>query len=99
MKPETKFKLKTYLYYLLVEPWSEDFSLPNLRTLVWVLVPIVYFFELKIPLLILIIVGLILYFRHEYMSGKFVYWYRQRKYKDQKKALKEVRDKRKEQNI
>ena len=95
MKPETKFKLKVYLYYLIVEPWTENVSLPNMRSVVWILIMIALIFRWRILFFLLIPIGVILYLIHEFKSGKFVYWYRQRKYGEQKKALKEVREKKK----
>ncbi len=95
MKPETKFKFKVYLIYLFLEPWTEKFSLPNIRTTIWILIIIAFSLKLRIFLLPLIIIGVILYLIREFKSGKFIYWYKQRKYKEQRKALKEVRENKK----
>ena len=95
MRPETKFKLKTYIYYLVMEPWTENVSLPNLRTIIWVLITIALIFRWRILFFILIPIGVILYLMNEYKSGRFIYWYRQRKYGEQRKALKEVRENKK----
>ena len=95
MRPETKFKLKTYIYYLVMEPWTENVSLPNMRTIIWVLITIALIFRWRILFFILIPIGVILYLMNEYKSGRFIYWYRQRKYGEQRKALKEVRENKK----
>ncbi len=95
MKPETKFKLKVYLYYLIMEPWTEDISLPNTRTIIWVLIFIAFFTKSEILLFLFIIIGLIFYLMHEFKRGKFIYWYRQRMYKNKGDALKKVREERK----
>lgn len=103
MKPEYKFRMKTYLYYLIVEPWTTKFHLPNLRTLTWIF--IVISFLLKKPILLFISIGLgvVLHAVNEYKSGKHIYWYKQRKYKERDEALKKIREERKrrveEQNI
>ena len=103
MKPEAKFSIKTYIYYLIMEPWITKFHLPNFRTLVWVF--IVISFLLKKPLLLFISIGIgvVLHIINEYKSGKHIYWYKQRKYRERDEALKKVRDERKrkeeEQNI
>lgn len=81
MDPKTKFKLKVYLKYLILEPWTEKFSLPNLKTTIWILIIIAFFLRLKILLIITILLGLIVYLIREYKSGKFIYWYKKRKYK------------------
>ncbi len=95
MKPETKFKLKAYLYYLIMEPWTDNISLPNTRTVFWVLTLVAIFFKSEILLLLSVIGGLIFYLLHEFKSGKFIYWYRQKKYKKQRDALKKVKEERK----
>ncbi len=95
MKPETKFKLKVYLYYLVVEPWTEKVALPNMRTVIWILIILAFIYKLDYLFFPLIIIGAVLYLAHEFKSGRFIYWYRQRKYSEQRKALKEIRQKKK----
>ncbi len=97
MKPETKFKLKTYMYYLILEPWSEKFSLPNLTTTIWILILVASLLKLEVFLLFLIILGSVVYLVREFKSGKFVYWYKQRKYKEQRIALKKIKEKKKKE--
>ena len=80
LEPKEKFKLKTYIKYLLVEPWVNPFR-PNLRTVVWILIFVSLFFRWNVVLLISLIVGVILYLKSEYKSGKYIYWLRQRDYK------------------
>lgn len=94
MDPQYKFKLKTYLFYLLVEPWSENISLPNFRTIAWLLILAAIFFRLRILLLVSIIFGIIVHLVREFKSGKYVYWYRQRKFREQREAIKKVREER-----
>lgn len=95
MEPKTKFKIRTFLYYLIVEPWTENVSLPNFRSVFWVLILIALFFRLGTLLLISIILGLIFHLAYEFRSGKFIYWYRQRKFKEQREALKKVKEEKK----
>lgn len=88
----TKFKIKTFLYYLIIEPWTEKVSLPNFRFLIWILIIIASLFRLTYILLISVIIGVILHLVYEYKSGKFIYWYRQyqrKKYGIQKDTSKE----------
>jgi len=92
MDPKSKFKLKTFIYYLFVEPWTEKISLPNHRTMLWILIFMTFFFKLKILFFLFLLIGLFSHLVHEYKSGKFIYWYKQRKYKAQREALKKVRD-------
>jgi len=92
MDPKTKFKIKTFLYYLVVEPWTEKVSLPNFRSVFWILILIALLFRLETLLLISIILSLVSHLVYEFRSGKFIYWYRQRKFKEQKEALKKDRE-------
>ncbi len=98
MEPKTKFKLRTFLYYLVVEPWTEKISLPNFRSVSWVLIFIAVFFRFRYLLLISIILGLTFHLISEFRSGKYVYWYRNRKFKEQKEALKKIREERENEN-
>jgi len=92
MNLQFKFKLKTYLYYLVFEPWTSKLSLPNFRTMAWILIVVALVFRSKSLLIISIIVGVIFYLVHEFKSGKYMYWYRQQKYKEQKDALRKIRE-------
>ena len=94
MDPQYKFKLKTYLYYLFIEPWTDKISLPNFRTLAWVLILVAVFFRLRILLLFSIVFGVLIHLILEFKSGKYIYWYRQRKFKEQREALKKVKEER-----
>ena len=96
MDEGTKFKLRVFLYYLIIEPWTEKISLPNFRTVNTILLCIALFFKWEIVIFVSIIVLIILQLINEYKSGKYIYWYRQRKYREQKDALKKVREERKE---
>jgi hypothetical protein len=89
MKQETKFKLKTYLLYLILEPWSERVTLPNFSTIVWILILLSIIFKVVILLWISIIFGIIFSVIKEWKSGKFIYWYRMKKYKNYKKENKQ----------
>jgi len=95
MDHSRKFKIKTFLYYLIIEPWTEKVSLPNLRTLSWILILIALFFRLGVLLLVSISIGIIAHLIQEFRSGKYIYWYRQRKFREQREALKKVREERK----
>ncbi len=92
MDPAKKFKLRAFLYYLCVEPWTKKISLPNTRTMVWVLIFMTFFFKLKGLFFLFLLIGLFLHLRHEYKSGKFIHWYKQRKYKVQREALKKAKE-------
>ena len=98
MEPKTKFKIKTFFYYLVVEPWTEKISLPNFRSVSWVLIFIAVFFRFRYLLLISIILGLTFHLISEFRSGKFIYWYRQRKFGEQREALKKIKEERKNEN-
>jgi len=78
-----------------VEPWTEKVSLPNFRSVFWILILISLFFRLGTLLLVSIILGLISHLVYEFKSGKFIYWYRQRKFKEQREALKKIKEERK----
>lgn len=82
MDNQSRFKLKTFLYYIVIEPWTEKVSLPNFRTLIWVLIIAASIFKLKYLLFISLILGVVLHLVYEYKSGKFIYWYK--KYKRKK---------------
>ena len=87
MNDRTLFKLRTFLYYLVIEPWTEKVSLPNLRSVVWVLIIVSSIFRMKYLLLISLFLGVLLHLFYEYRSGKFIYWYR--KYKRKKFGVEE----------
>ena len=84
MKSKTKFKIKTYIYYLIIEPWTNKVYLPNFQTINWVLIFIAVFLRNRLMLIVFIISGVFFYLMNEFKSGKYVYWYRQRKYKKYK---------------
>lgn len=90
--PEKRFKLKTFIYYLLVEPWTEKITMPNTRTAAWIVIFLGLFLKIKLLLLLGLTSGLLSYLFYEYKNGKYIYWYRNRKFKDQKAALKKVRE-------
>jgi len=95
MKPEIKFKLKTYFYYLIMEPWTEKVSLPNFRTIALILICFSLFYRIRILLLISVVALVVLHAINEYKSGRYIYWYRQRKYGEQREALRKIREERK----
>jgi hypothetical protein len=96
---ETKFRLKIYLLYLVVEPWTSELSLPNLRTISWTLIFISLFLKIFWLQLTLLIMGLLLYLFYEFKQGQYLGWYRQRKFKEKHEALKKVREKRRNNEI
>lgn len=90
MDEALKFKLKTFVYYLLIEPWTEKVAGPSLKTASWILVFAGWAFRLSWIFFSGIILLAIVYVIKEYKSGKFIYWYRQRLYKktkDEKKKM------------
>jgi len=44
------------------------------------------------------LLGVISHMIREFKSGKYIYWYRQRKFREQREALKKVREERKKEN-
>lgn len=90
MDEKIKFRLKTFFYYLVMEPWTEKFSFPNLGTIFWIMILI--FLALRKPLLlwISIIIEILLYGIKEYKSGKYIHWYRQKRNEKLKKEKKEI---------
>ena len=95
MDKEKAFRLKTYVKYILITPWTSNVSLPNSRTILWIAIFVSLLFRWGSSLIVFLIIQLILYLYHEYKSGIAVYWYRQKKYKESKEALKKVREERK----
>ena len=99
MNPETKFRLKAFWSYLFIEPITSKYSIFNLKFTCWFLIFLSLLFKNKIISTILIIIGLILYLVSEYMDkGKYIAWYRKRKY-PYKEAIKKVREERRLQEI
>lgn len=94
MEEKTKFKIRTFLYYLLAEPWTEKISLPNFSSLVWISILISAMSKNVILLWISIFIGIIFYMIKEYKSGKFIHWYRiykkQKISKEKEENLKEL---------
>jgi len=97
MDTTKKFRISTFLYYLLMDPWTDKVSLkaslPNFRTAAWILILVALFFRLRTLLLASILLGVVFHMVQEFKSGKYMYWYRQRKFKEQREALKKVRGK------
>jgi hypothetical protein len=92
---ELKFKIYTFIKYLLIEPWSTKVSLPNYRTLNWILLYFAVFFRYKWLMIILLITGLMFHLIEEWRSQRYIDWYRSKKYINRKEALKKVREERK----
>lgn len=99
MENKTKFKLITFFKYILIEPWVTKFSLPNFKTIIWGFI----FFSLLLRRMWLIwtsvSIGIIYWLFSEYKSGKFIYWYRERKMKSYRDAKKRVREEKKKRII
>lgn len=95
MDEEKAFRLKTYLKYLVVSPFTEKYNFPNPRTSLWIAIFLSLLFRWNSALVIFLIMQAILYLYHEYKSGIAIYWYRRRKFKESRDALKKVRDERK----
>lgn len=92
METKKKFKFKVFLYYLLIEPWTERFSIPNLRTLAWAFIILSVFLKSIFLLIISVAVGIISHLVYEFKSGKFIYWYRNRKFKEQRDSLRKKKE-------
>ena len=73
-----KFKIKTYLKYLAISPWTDKFSIPNFSTIIWILIILSIILKIQYLLFISIFFGVINYLIKEYKSGKFMHWHRQR---------------------
>ncbi len=99
MNKEKTFRIKTYLKYLVLSPFTEKYSLPNTRTILWIAIFLSLLFRWVSALFIFLIMQAILYLFYEYRSGKAIYWYRQRTFKEQREALKKVREKRKQKDL
>lgn len=84
MDDTLKFKLRAFVYYLVVEPWIEKVVQPSLRTASWILIFSGWLFHLAYLFFGGILALAISYIIKEYKSGKFIYWYRQRLYKKTK---------------
>ncbi|MFA6073968.1 MAG: hypothetical protein WC758_07675 [Candidatus Woesearchaeota archaeon] len=96
MKPETIFKLKTFLLAQLVEPWTDSFSLPNARTIFLILGAIALLLKNKTLCIISAIGFLIFYEIDYYKSGKYIAWYRQRKMSSWNEAKKKIKQEKKD---
>lgn len=96
MEPKIKFNLKTFLKYLVIEPWTERF-IPNMQSIIWILIFLFFFLRKPVLLLISIILGLIIHGIKEYKSGKHTKWYRDRKFGEHREAIKKIRKERKNQ--
>ena len=107
MDSKNRFEFKAFLTYLVVEPMTDKFKLPNIRTILWGLIFFFLIFDISThnniftPFLFgSLVLQLILYAIHEYRSGKYLQWYRERKYgeeyKKSKEALREIRRKKKD---
>ena len=84
------FRIKIFLQFLILEPWTEKISLPNFRTINWVMI-LLSFIVLKsyILTIIFLILGVALYIWKDWKSGDYMHWYRKRNYP----AWKEVKKK------
>ena len=98
MDKEKTFRLRIYVKYLIISPFTEKVSLPNPRTTLWIVIFISLLFRWNSALIIFLIMQAVLYLYHEYKSGVAIYWYRQRKFREQREALKKVREERKKEN-
>ena len=78
---EFKFKLKTYLKYLVLEPIFGKFEMPNLRTINFILMFFSLLLRWRLGLLITIPLAIIFHMIREWKSGKAINWYRNYYYK------------------
>lgn len=92
MDPENKFRLKVFLKYLFIEPWTEKVTLPNFRTLSMVFLCISLFYKWRVWILISIILLILFQLIDEYKKGDYLRWYRIRKgYGNYKEAIREAK--------
>jgi hypothetical protein len=100
MEPRNKFRLKTFLYYILLEPWTEKLTLPNFRTLNTVLLCISLLYKWRVGILISIGLLVVLQLIDEWKKGDYIYWYRNRKgYGNYKEIIKKVKEEKKQNEI
>ena len=98
-KEKFKFKFKVFLIYLFLEPWTERITLPNFSTIIWGMIIVSLIIRKEIFLWISVGIGIIFYTIKEWKSGKFIYWYHQRRYRKRNEALKKVREEKKNKFI
>lgn len=98
MNPTTKHHLKVFFKYLFLEPFTEKVSLPNIRTIFWILSIVFLLTGIYSLLLISLFIGLILHAVREYKSGKHMQWYRNRNYPEFKEAMRKIRERKRQEN-
>jgi hypothetical protein len=98
-KPEFQGRVITFLKYLFYFPITKNIRIPNFRTFLWIFLLTSMFFKYFWITVFLLIILLIIYIIDEYQSKRYIDWYRSRKYKIQKEALKKVREERKLKGI
>jgi hypothetical protein len=91
MKNETKFKIKTFLQYLIFEPLNSKNSLPNFKTISWIMIFVSVLLKNIYLQISFVIIGFLIYLITEYKSGNYIGWYRMKKYKNFKEAIKNKR--------
>jgi hypothetical protein len=85
MKEKTKARLKIFALNQLLEPLTEKYSLPNMRTIFFILMFISALIRNWTFLLISTIGELIFYEINLYKSGEYIHWYREWQKKINKK--------------
>lgn len=99
MKKETKFKIVTFLKYLIIEPWVTKFSLPNITTISWIFVLVAILIRNINLIWISIIFGVAIYLFKQYKSGAHICWYRQTKFNEFLLAKRKVRELKKQKDL
>jgi len=98
-KEKFKFKLKTFLIYTILWPWTERMAIPNLSTVSL----IALFISLLIRNFTFVWISfgawIIFYGIKEWKSGEFIYWYRQMKYRKRNETLKKAREEKRKRFI
>ena len=86
MNDKFKFKLKVYLKYLILEPWTRKAKIPNLKTISWAFILTALLFR-NFPLLLYsILLGIGIHLYTEWKSGSAMHWYRNNYYKKIRKG-------------
>jgi hypothetical protein len=89
MNKKTIHRIKIFLINQLLEPWTEKISLPNSRTIFFILILIFSILKNWTFLLISIAGDFLFYEIHLFKSGEYIHWYRDL----QKRANRKRKDK------
>jgi len=84
MEEKQKFRIKTYLKFLVISPWTEKITLPNFTTLTWVFIVVSIIIKSRLILIISVCLGIFINLVREYKSGVHIHWLRKRRWKNAK---------------